>query len=143
MPSKLSDSNRSKTEIIAELIFDSFRDPSPGGVRSASNPARYLLYRAGSLLIELRFEFAPESRSYVLAGQVSDAEHGTSQLDKVPVRLRCGPEEPIRTMTNRFGEFSLKYETGRTAQICLAVGQNNDICIPLDEDFWGVSLSNL
>ncbi len=139
MTSQVGNSNIDRTQMIAELVFDSFRDPMPFGVRSVSNMVRYLLFRAGSYVVEMRLEFVPGSQRYTVTGQVLNPDDDALKLDKVPVRLRSERTEIVRTLTNHFGEFTLEYETGRNVHICLEVSRQNDISIPLDESFWRMS----
>src|SRR5262249_9692347 len=47
---------RNRMREIAELIFDSFTQPQLVGVRGATASPRQLLYRAGSVLIDMRME---------------------------------------------------------------------------------------
>jgi hypothetical protein len=104
-----------------------------------------LLYRADSVVIELRFEFATESESerYSLTGQVMSSEEDASQFDKVPVGLRQGKNELARTVTNVFGEFNLEYEAFRNVEVHLSVSQQENVCIPLDDAFWKVCSAGL
>jgi hypothetical protein len=140
MKSKVSDSPNGCTQTFAELLFDSFRDPSPVGVRStATNMVRYLLYRSGSYVIEMRLEFAEGSKRYALTGQILNPDEWPEKLDKLPVRLRSGRDELAHAPTNNFGEFNLEYETGKNVQVCIAMAGQNEIVIPLDEAFWRMS----
>lgn len=139
MPLEVSGPDSEHTQVTAELVFDSFRDPSPGGVRSTASAVRYLLYRADLFVVELRLEFVSGSRRYSLAGQVLNCQEGAAPLNKVPVHLRSGPDELALTMTNDFGEFCLDYETGKNVHIWVAVGNKQDIIILLDETFWRTS----
>ena len=129
--------------VRAELVFDSLRDPAPAGVRSSANGVRYLLFRAGPVVIDLRFEFTQDSERYSLSGQAQSTEENAPQLTGIPVLLRSERNELFRTRTNQFGEFVLQEEIGRSVEIHLEVPERNEIFIPLDEAFWQRSMAGL
>jgi hypothetical protein len=143
VPSELSDSHSGHAQLVVELVSDSFRGPSTVGVRSTSKPVRHLVYEVGSLLIELRFEFSPEFRRFSLTGQVSSSEEGAATVDQMPVQLRFGQDVLIRTLTDRFGQFSLEHETERNVQIRFTVSDNFEFSITLDQAFWKTSRTGL
>ena len=59
----------------ASLVFDSFRQPTPAGVRVVGPSARRLLYKAGRYLVMVRLEPGADGvyRSQVLPGLWLDA----------------------------------------------------------------------
>jgi hypothetical protein len=141
-PVKNSTSGGSR--VFAKLIFDSFRDPSRAGVRSSSDGrVRYLLFQAGSVVIDLRFEFSPESPRYSLTGQAQNTDASAPQLSEIVVSLRSNGEELQRVRTNNFGEFSLESEVGRNVQIQLHVVLETDVFVPLEDEFWRISAAGL
>jgi hypothetical protein len=91
---------------IARLVFDSFEQPLPAGVRSVtlSGPmTRKLLYRAGDVDIDVRVETDRDNR-VSLSGQVlSDSPEF---FENAPIRLESRGQSPYETATNPIGEFS-------------------------------------
>jgi hypothetical protein len=142
-PSQAEFSGPDHASGIAEMIFDSFREPMPAGVRSTSSTARHLLYRMGLFEIEMRFEFAPDSQRYTLTGQIFNTEEGSALLKDVPISMRRGRNEVVQALTNEFGEFSLEYDTGENVEICFVPSREKDIFVPLNEAFWRVFCSGL
>lgn len=60
---------------VAQLVHDSGRDPSTAGVRGGYTPARQLLYKAGSVCVDMRVEPELGSNEVVLVGQLMDLEN--------------------------------------------------------------------
>lgn len=144
MEAPANDSMSGGSRVFAKLIFDSFRDPSRAGVRSSSDGrVRYLLFRAGSVVIDLRFEFSPESARYSLTGQAQNTDAGAPQLSEIAVSLRANGEELQSARTNNFGEFSLESEIGRNVQIQLQLAPQTDVFVPLEAEFWRISAAGL
>lgn len=144
MEAPAKDPTSGGSRVLATLVFDSFRDPSHAGVRSASDGrVRYLLFRAGSVVIDLRFEFPPGSPRYSLTGQAQNTDAGAPQMSEIAVSLRSNGEELQRSRTNNFGEFSLESDFGRNVQIQLLVGPQTDVFVPLENEFWKISAAGL
>jgi anti-sigma factor RsiW len=88
---------------IARCVFDSY-ESAVGGVRAAAAPPRQLLYRAGAVDVDLRFESAEGRTS--LTGQILSG--GGSFPEPTRVRLESGGQVRQTTSTNAIGEFSFE-----------------------------------
>ena len=123
---------------IAQMIFDSLRQPQMAGVRSTHAAPRQLLYQAGPILIDMRLEARSGSDQVSLVGQVLDSRESGKGLGEVPVHLLSGRNEVALTRTNRLGEFRLECGTAKDLQVSLEVSKRKDVFIPLDESIWRV-----
>jgi CheY-like chemotaxis protein len=95
---------------VARLIFDSFRQPLPAGVRMAQETVRRFVYECGSVSADVSFEPKTDSQLIEAVGQIMDSANPDSCLEGLPVVLR-GPKGPIAmAMTNEFGEFRLDFD---------------------------------
>lgn len=123
----------SRAAKVAHLVFDTFRQPLPAGVRSLQDTPRHLVYKAGALLIDMRFEpEGPKAPAY-LAGQVVDRTNPTRGITDASVSIRSGAENVTQTKTNEFGEFQLEL-TQRSAtgpELTLWIEAEVPILIPL------------
>jgi len=128
----------SRAREFAKLIFDSFAQPQLQGVRSTSTTHRQLVYRAGSLMIDMSLRPLENSSRRSLTGQVVDAERADTQMDAVHVHLLSGRKELAHTHTDRFGEFYLEYDPERDLQLSLEVGPTKDVFVPLDDSLWRI-----
>jgi hypothetical protein len=126
---------------IAELVFDSFLTPQLAGVRSVAGVgSRQLLYRAGEVMIDVRFEASDESERFALTGQVFRDQGSKVGITRVPISLISGKNELARTSTNQFGEFYLEHESAdKNMQVSLEVNSEKDVFIPLDESIWRIA----
>lgn len=126
---------------IAELVFDSFLTPQLAGVRSAAGVgSRQLLYRAGEVMIDVRFEASDESERFALTGQVFRDQGSKVGMTRVPISLISGKNELARTSTNQFGEFYIEHESAdKNLQVSLEVNSEKDVFIPLDESIWRIA----
>jgi hypothetical protein len=126
---------------IAELVFDSFLSPQLAGVRSAAGVgSRQLLYRAGEVMIDVRFEANDESERFAVTGQVFRDQGSKVGMTRVPISLISGKNELARTSTNQFGEFYLEHESAdKNLQVSLEVNSEKDVFIPLDESIWRIA----
>jgi hypothetical protein len=126
---------------IAELVFDSLLTPQLAGVRSAAGVgSRQLLYRAGEVMIDVRFEANDENERFALTGQVFRNEGSKVGMTRIPISLISGKNELARTSTNQFGEFYLEHDSAdKNLQVSLEVDAQKDVFIPLDESVWRIA----
>jgi len=117
----------------ARLVFDSFRQPLPAGVRAGSRPPRQVLYKSGRYWVDMRLEKAPTSDRLTLVGQILDASSPNKGLNDVPVFFLSGSRELARTATNRFGEFHLEVSAGRCPRVCVGVTKGKAVVVPLPQ----------
>ena len=93
------------------LVFDSFRQPLPAGMRSQDRLARHALYEAGNLSLDLQVEREPDGGLITLIGQLADRESPEASTANVPVLLMARENLVACTTCNRFGEFQLEYKS--------------------------------
>ncbi len=127
---------------IAKLIFDSFRQPLPEGIRNIGPRARQLLYRAGKFAIDLRLDSGPDRAS--LVGQVMDSTRPDQGVADVPVTLFKSRTRVLKTVTNRLGEFHFELEDPNGLRVWIGVDQERPVFINLLElEAWRVDQSHL
>ena len=124
---------------VATLVFDSFCQVPLGGVRSSAAAAeRQLLYRAGSLMIDMKLQTSSNAGHFALIGQVLSSDDAIA-MDELPVHLLSGAAQLASTCTNRFGEFRLEHDSEKDLHVSLEVSQEKEVFIPLDESIWRVA----
>ena len=117
---------------MAELIFDSFRQPSLEGVRATSVTTRKMLYRHGSLQIDLTVEPLIGSDLLSIDGQILDATKPDKPMLDVTVAVLGNRDEIARTQTNSFGEFHLECPARVSQKLSVRVDMGREVLIPLD-----------
>ena len=94
---------RFASEIVASLVYDSFNEPLPVGVRQRDLPARQTLYRAEGLQLDLRVQVTGEDKGIII-GQVV-TEGSDLAVDDLEIALSHDGELIGASNTNRWGEF--------------------------------------
>ena len=109
---------------VALLKFDSLVCASHPNVRTLRSPVcRQLLYKCGTICIDIRIEQKPGSNKMYLTGQVLDAIAPETGTVEATISL-VGPNSTIsETTTNQFGEFYFDLHTGKSMR--LFVGTNS------------------
>jgi len=107
----------------AALVFDSFRQPQPAGVRTAGAAPRQLLYKAGRYPIRLRLEPASDAERLSIVGQLVDEQHSPAAVQDIAVIALKGTKTVDRTLTNHLGEFVLEPDSAENLRLCVGVAE--------------------
>jgi hypothetical protein len=120
---------RAGLALLAEPVFDTFRDPAPVGIRGSVSGPRQLVYEAGGYLIDLQLE--PQiGGPGALTGQVVHAwtEGATRGAEVVLVR-----ENSVvgQTVANSIGEFQFSCDYWDNLKVCLGISDGTFIEVPI------------
>lgn len=127
-------------QCVAQLIFDSFREPLPAGIRRSHRFGRRLLCRFGSLLADLWLDPQADPARMTFVGQITDSARPDFHLNDRAVSL-LGEKGTIgNTTTNALGEFQMEFEveSNPLLEIEIRTGQGFIFTLPLQ----GASLSS-
>jgi len=122
-----------ETPEIASLVFDSSQSPVTSGIRGTLPSARQLLYRSGSVCIDMRLQPKPGTDSVVLIGQLLDSASPTHGMGDVAVSLVCEGDTVACKKTNNFGEFDFGFETLHHSQLIFGIGKSKTIVVPVPD----------
>ena len=89
-------------EIVASLVYDSFNEPLPLGVRQRDLPARQALYKTDSLQLDLKIEVGDEKG--LIIGQIV-ADKSDVDIAGLQIELTDKGEVISKSRTNALGEF--------------------------------------
>ena len=119
----------------ARLIFDSFSQPLPKGVRSAMAVARQLQYRFGPLLIDidLRKESHGLESPILLMGQILNADKPDQRVKDFRVLLLRGKRIAAQTNSSPLGEFRFELADAKNWKLLFEVEGQEVIPISLPE----------
>ena len=96
--------------LLARLVFDSFTQPALQGVRSEQRlDVRHLLYDAGAYAIDVRLEHERGTPDVAMIGQIHSAADAEQHVAHMTVTLTSNQHTIAHTVSNQFGEFTLKY----------------------------------
>ena len=137
IPDKL---NFAQVELdLAQLIFDSALQPVVKGVRGSA-AVRQMLYKSGSLFIDMQIQPAPGSSSRVLIGQLHDSSRPDHGIGGVPVSLLLEGGTVSRNETNQAGEFDFGIHATGQLQVVFRIGENQTVIVAVpDGDSLGYS----
>lgn len=95
----------------APLVFDSFLQPLPAGIRSSEPLCRQLRYESDTLVADLLLERQRDSQHITLMGQVLDTAKGEPRLGGIPIVVQGHSGWIGITGTNDWGEFHFEFES--------------------------------
>jgi CheY-like chemotaxis protein len=116
----------------ARLIFDSFLQPAPAGIRISQLAGRRFVYQADSLMVDLSIgPSETNSRHISVVGQLLDSAKPERQLDILSVALQ-GPKGQIAfASTNEFGEFHFECDLEQNIKVEIETAANRWISLVL------------
>jgi hypothetical protein len=118
---------------LATLQFDSDREALAAGLRSAHTSARQLLYRSGSVCIDMRMQPTPGSESIVIIGQLLDSMNPGHGISDIPVSLLSHGDTLSRKRTNQEGEFDFGLEPISDMQLVFGINESRTIVVAVPE----------
>ena len=121
---------------VARLLFDSFRLPSPPGVRSIRTSGRHFTYEHSNTTIDVLVDCPAGSDRISLVGQVLDTAKAKGKNDSLPVVVIGGSGTVARTTTNHLGEFNLEFEFAEDVSLEIRLGERSWVTIPLGQMDW-------
>ena len=122
---------------LATRTFDSFEGQTVAGLRGSGSVAQQLMYQCGSVIIDLRMEPKPSTRSITLAGQVVDSGPFGGGLGGIPVSLHSEEATWLKTTTNGLGEFHFSFSP--TPHLELVFGIEDSAVLVLLPDAVGIA----
>ena len=123
---------RSQKFELAMLVFDSSQVTRvAAGVRGSHTSARQLLYKSGSVCVDMRMQPKPGSDSVVLMGQLLDSTSPAQGMGGVPVSLLCEGDTLSRKKTNQVGEFEFGFGALHTVHLVFGIGESRLLVVPV------------
>lgn len=116
---------------IVELLFDSLMQPTTAGARASVAAARQLLYRVGTVYVDMRLDSEVNSEQAALVGQMLDSAHPGQPVAGVPVVLMEGRKNVASTISNNHGEFHLEFAIKSNLRLSITVGTDSPVYLPI------------
>lgn len=118
--------------IVPTLLFDTFEEALPAGVRSSAATARHVLYAAPPLSIDLRFETTGPLERILLVGQIADSSHPAPATADARLTLREAGRDLEAIDANQFGEFQCEFDRRDNLSLSIVLPDWGRIIVPLD-----------
>lgn len=116
-----------------DLIYDSFTQPPPAGIRSVGGRSRQMLYRTDHHQIDMEIEAQRDGNRLVITGQVLDIGRPSIVDIGVQVIFSDGRGNIVHTMTNQFGEFRGEVDNSGDLELSFLSREGKSIIIRLRE----------
>lgn len=116
---------------LIELLFDSLSEPLAAGARASVASARQLLYRVGTVYVDMRVDSEVNSEQAALVGQMLDSAHPGHPVSGVPVVLMDGRKNVASTISNTNGEFHLAFAIKNNLRLSITVGNASPVYLPI------------
>lgn len=122
-----------------QLVYDSFRQPLPAGVRGGDRPSQ-ALYQTANHSLDLcmnreRLKGQYGAARMVLVGQITDRKAPGRRLSEMPVMLISGRRVAAHGVSNEWGEFHFEYDPKKRLRLQVPLEGGKRIEIPLHR--WG------
>lgn len=114
-----------------ELLFDSSAQPLPPGARTAGVSNRQLLYRIGSVYIDMEVGVDADAERASVVGQMLDSSRPGHPVAGIPVTLLDRGRNVVRTLSNDNGEFRLLFDNRNDSRLTVEVGLKNPLRLPI------------
>jgi hypothetical protein len=116
---------------VFRVLYHSFRQPLPAGVRAMDRPYR-VLYGAGDYALDVQIEPEHGTSRCALVGQIANQLHPDDRLPNVPVMVVSGERVVASALSNAHGEFHLTYppREGLRLRVFLRDGEGAEIPLP-------------
>src|SRR6266404_2555218 len=117
---------------LVKLGFDSFAQPLPAGVRSATLSAWQVVYEAEALTVDLRFGHRAQSKTIHLVGQVFDKRAVRVWQTNATIELSTEHGQLVATTAvNAMGEFHIEFKPQDRLWLSVKAAERNTVRIPL------------
>ena len=123
---------RRQKRLPARLVFDTADRPAAAGTRRRESTSRHLLYEVETLCLDLRLDRPQQSAEAVVVGQLADRDDPLKPLAGLPVFLVSEESLLASTVSNRQGEFQVRYDTENPVSLCLSVDNDRLIEVPVE-----------
>jgi Putative zinc-finger len=116
---------------VFELLFDSLAQPVVAGARASVASARQLLYRVGTVYVDMRVDSEVNSERAALVGQMLDSARPGHPVSGVPVILLDGRKNVASAVSNNNGEFQIEFMIKNNLRLSVTVGDGSPVYLPI------------
>ncbi len=123
----------SRIAVAARLVFDSFREPLPAGIRGTTPTIRHLLHEVDDYVIDLRMERQSGGRIFI-AGQTLPKEANCRDAIAAGIVVVAKSGDLVaQAIANSVGEFHLEFAEACELSVYVAISNESVIAIALPD----------
>jgi len=115
----------------SELLFDSAAQPLPPGARASVISGRQLLYRIGTVYVDMEMDRMSNSERAALVGQMLDSARPGQPLAGISVSLHEHGRSIARTLSNDNGEFRFEFDIKKGLTLLVSMDRRHTVRLPL------------
>lgn len=110
-----------------EILFDSLAEGASKGLRNSVVAARQLLFRIGTIFVDVEIGRETDSKSAFLIGQMLDSSNPGHPPAGVPVELLDHGKAVATTSSNDYGEFQLQFVVKDNLKLSVEFDRNSPV----------------
>lgn len=118
-------------EVPYELLFDSQEQAASDGLRNFVIAARQLLFRIGSVFVDLEVVRETDSNRASMVGQVLDSANPGHPPAGIPIALMDHGRAVASTSSNDHGEFRLHFALKDNLKLCVELDRQEPVHLPI------------
>ena len=126
------DSSATAATPAFELLFDSLAQNANEGIRTSVIVSRQLLFRIGSIFVDLEVDKEVNSDRVSLTGQMVDSANPGHPPVGIPIVLLQRGKRVVQTLSNDNGEFQLDFVMRRNLKLQVSVSRNRPVRLPIN-----------
>jgi len=116
------------------VLFDSLRDAVVAtGIRDLQPFRHQTVFRSDDYIVDVRVEQETNPNGQVVVGQLLRHQEKAQPVPRIPVLVLSGGRVVGRDLTSRFGEFQAAGLPDEPLELCLLIGDESCIDIPLGD----------
>ncbi len=116
------------------VVADTLLHGAAAGARDLQSPYRHIVFEAEGYSIDVRLEREAEPAGTVVLGQLLHHGEEVGPVREVPVLMLADERIVGRTTTGEFGEFQAEGLPGEPLDLCLLVGSEQCLQLPLEPE---------
>lgn len=118
---------------LALLVSDSFRQRPAFGMRGTSASGRQVLYKYGTISVDVRLQSTPGSPLVLLVGQLLDSSKPNHSVGEIPVVLLSKGVVVSQKHTNDMGEFDFGFDQLPHGQLVFGLDDQHKLVVPVPD----------
>jgi hypothetical protein len=117
----------------AELVFNSFQQPSLAFVRGSASLDRHLVYNAEPFVIDVTVITDVAGNGLLMLGQVLNSQNPSYDNNEIHVLVLNGEDLVAKSVATESGEFELRCDARADLTLFISIRGEREIALALDE----------